>query len=257
MDQKDTFPMPPPINIGGLSVWNEKIQGTKIPGVTRVPLTEIITYFKGNTQKLRGLDLGSGQGRSTQLLKDSSPGSNIIALDLSYKGLVLTKTEKKVQAKAENLPFAPESFDFVSICGVMTNIVDENPTKAIELRRQVLKNVFSVIKSGGCVVISDFGSEHLLDKYPVNYKRHALITGENGTIAILKNGENFIGKSDEQIAAMKGTENIERYAHHFTPKELITLLQNAGFIVDQYTVELAKTPNGKKPIENIIILAKK
>jgi len=243
--------------VGGLSVWNEQLRGKNIQGSTRVPVREIIDYFQGNTKNLRGLDLGSGQGRSTKILKDSLIGSNITALDLSTEGLALTETKNRIQAKAEALPFEPESFDFINVCGVMTNLVGETEEEAKALRENVLTGLYDVLKPGGCIVISDFGAEHLLDDYNVNYKRHALITDEQGTIAVLKSGETFVGKSNEEIAAMRGTDVIERYAHHYTPRELAILLQSTGFIVDRYDVEIAQTPKGKKPIENIIMLASK
>lgn len=243
--------------IGGLQAWNEGLRGDEIPGSTRVPVIEIYEHFKGNTNNLKGLDLGSGQGRSTKVLKEKLKGSDITALDLSTEGLKLTETENRIQALGQELPFEQDSFDFVNVCGVMTNLVSESPENAVRLRGKVLKGLFNVIKPGGCVVISDFGANHEIDDYDVNYDRHALITGEKGTIAVLKSGENFVGKNNEEVAAMKGTKAIERFAHHFTPGEMSDLLQNAGFTVEKYSVEVGQTPKGKKSIENLIVVGKK
>lgn len=243
--------------VGGTRVWNEGIPGKDIPGSTRIPVAEIDRFFQGNTNNLQGLDLGSGKGRSAKVLEASLRGSTITALDLSLEGLRLTETKNKVQAQAEDLPFPPNRFDFVNVCGVLTNLVDENPKTAQQLRTSVVSGLYRVIKPGGCVVISDFGSEHLLDAYDVNYERHALITGERGTIAVLKSGENFIGKSNEAIAAMKGTSAIVRYAHHYACREVVDLLHKAGFNVLTCTIEIAQTPTGHRPIDNLIVLAKK
>ena len=128
---------------------------------------------------------------------------------------------------------------------------------AQQLRTSVVSELYRVIKPGGCVAISDFGSDHYLDAYDVNHERHALITGERGTIAVLKSGENFTGKSNEAIAAMKGTSAIVRYAHHYALRELINLVQAAGFTFLTGTIELTQTPTGQKPIDNLIVLAKK
>jgi len=245
------------VEVSGLAVWNHRIDGEKIPGSTRVPVAEIFAYFGGKVNGLRGLDLGSGRGRSTAILEGCLEGSRITALDLSFSGLTLTQVSDKIQARAEELPFRQQSFDFVNVCGVMTNIVDNDPLVALEMRKKVLSNIFRVVKTGGCVVVSDFGAEHLFDGYNVDYRRHSLITGEIGTIAVLKNGESFIGKSDEEVAAMRNTGVIERYAHHYKPEELILLLMEAGFVIQRYSIEKAQTPVGKKPIENIIILAAK
>jgi len=56
---------------------------------------------------------------------------------------------------------------------------------------------------------------------------------------------------------MKGTSAIERYAHHYTPSELMDLIKNAGFDLRKYSVETVQTPIGNKTIENIIMLAEK
>jgi SAM-dependent methyltransferase len=256
-DATETVPGVTKQQVGGISVWNESFRGAEIPGSTRVPVREINDFFKGETENLKGLDVGSGNGRSTKVLKEFLKGSDVVALDLSHEGLFLTETKRKVQAKAEELPFRPDAFDFINVCGVMTNIVDEDPNKAQELRAKVMSSLYSVLKPGGCIVISDFNADHLLDNYPVNYDRHALITKEHGTIAVLKNRETFIGKGNEEIAALRGTDKIERYAHHYSPKELVGLMQDAGFNVQKYSVEVAQTPKGNRPIENIVILAEK
>jgi len=243
--------------IGGIHVWNESIPGKDIPGSTRIPVDEIHRFFQGNTSALQGLDLGSGKGRSTKVLETSLPGSTITALDLNLDGLRLTETKSKVQAQAENLPFPSNRFDFVTLCGVMTNLVDENPKTSQQLRAGVVSELYRVIKPGGCVAISDFGSDHFLDAYNVNYERHALITGERGTIAVLKSGENFTGKSNEAIAAMKGTGAIVRYAHHYALREIIDLLHKAKFNFLTCAIELTQTPAGQRPIDNLIVIAKK
>lgn len=243
--------------IGGLRHWNN-ISGERIPGSTRIPIKEINEYFQGSVQGLVGLDLGSGGGRSTKELNQFFPKCGIIALDLCHSGLLRTpQVNGRVQGRAEELPFKKDAFDFVNVCGVMTNIVDRDAKNAKELRERVLKGLWLIMKPGGCLVISDFSAEHMIDDYPVNYDRHVLITGERGTIAVLKSGETFQGKSNEEVTAMKGTLAVERFAHHYTPRELIELLKNADFSVLRYSVENALTPKGKRPIENIIITAMK
>jgi len=245
------------VEVSGMAVWNRLIKAENIPGSTRVPVSEIFRYFDGKINGLRGLDLGSGRGRSTKILTELLPGSSITALDLSHSGLKLTEVHDRVQGRAEELPFLDGSFDFVNVCGVMTNIVNIDPAIAREMRKKVLSNLYSIIKPGGCVVISDFGAEHLFDGYGVNYVRHFLITGEMHTIAVLKSGENFAGKSDNDVVAMRGTGAIERYAHHYTLREMTELLKNAGFNVCKCSIETTETPVGKKTIENIIVLAEK
>lgn len=241
-------------HVDGQEIW-KTIKGIQIPGSTRTPIIEISNFFKRKTGGLIGLDLGSGKGRSTHELQQLS-GTSITAADLSISGLRETDAGSRVQANAERLPFADLSYDFVNLCGVMTNLVAENPEQSISLRKKVLNEVARVLKKNGCVVISDFSSLHLFDGYDVSYPRHALITGEMGTIAVLKKGTTFAGLSDHEVAALKNTDAIQRYAHHYSPAELIVLVQNSGLEVVQYTIELGKTPSGNA-IENIILVAKK
>lgn len=242
------------VEVGGLKVWKEVKQ---IPGATNVPANEIKEFFGGETEGLLGLDVGSGEGRSTEILQSALSKAEIIPFDLSFEGLSKTRSADKVQARAEEMPFPKERFDFINLCGVMTNLVGRNPESAKQLRERVIESLYRVLKPGGCLAISDFGADHIFDDYRVNYERHALITGEPGTVAVLRSGENFIGKSDEEVAAMKGTNKIVRYAHHYTTQELVDLVASQGFKVRKCTIDLATTPVGKKQIENLIVLAEK
>ncbi|MCB9800938.1 MAG: class I SAM-dependent methyltransferase [Pseudomonadales bacterium] len=242
--------------VNGLDVWNGQIKSERIPGSSRVPFIEIARFFEGKTQGKVGLDLGSGKGRSTSVLKEALAGISLTALDLSLSGLQSTQVENRVQATAEVLPFSDEVFDFINVCGVFTNLVAHTPIESLKLRAQVMSELSRVLKKDGCLVISDFSALHQFDSYKVNYNRHALITQEYGTIAVLRHGENFVGKTDDDLRAMRGTDAIERFAHHYTPDEFIRLI-NASFLkMQSYTVELGQTPSGND-IENIILTISK
>lgn len=243
--------------ISGPKVW-QKFEGRSIPGSTRVPYEELIEAFKGKTKGLFGLDLGSGSGRSTEVLKKKL-NCEMAALDLSLSGLQATSsTEKKTQASGVTLPFKENTFDFVNMNGVMTNIVDRNPARANKFREQITEEVFRCLKNGGVLTVADFCADHVLTGYPVNYRKHHLITGELGTIAVFDPDQKitFSGKSDQEVAYLTESPYLVRFAHHYYPQELIQLFQNAGFSVERYTIEIGKTPS-RTPIENIILVAKK
>lgn len=134
----------PPIS--GIEVWGE--YEDRIPGTTRVPVKELQEVLKDTRGKI-GLDLGCGSGRSTTILKEGL-GCKVVALDLSLTGLGATlATKEKVQARGEALPFENETFDFVNLCGVMTNLTERNPSKAQKIRNNLAKETFRCLKEGG------------------------------------------------------------------------------------------------------------
>lgn len=118
--------------------------------------------------------------------------------------------------------------------------------------------LYRCLKKGGYLIISDFCADHYLTEYLVNYRRHFLITGEYGTIAVFDSSKKitFKGLTDEQIKELGGSPYLVRFAHHYTPEELIGLSKEAGFKVLKYSVEIGKTPSGNE-IENIVLVAKK
>lgn len=242
--------------ISGIDVW-QKIEGKAIPGSSRVPSDEISDYFGGKTKGLVGLDLGSGSGRSTEVLKKTL-GCKVYALDLSSRGLKNTDTEVKVQATGEALPFPNNHFDFVYLCGVMTNIASRIPETSEINRRQVASEILRTLKPGGIVAVSDFSSDHSLTHYPVNYERHKLITNEYGTIAVFDSKQKitFRGKTDDEVKALADSPYLVRFAHHYSFKELTQLFESVGFENPKHSIELGATPSGT-PIENIIFVASK
>ncbi len=242
-------------SITGRSVW-EKFKG-QIPGTTRVPgneLKELLGKAKGKV----GLDLGCGSGRSTAVLKKEL-NCELVALDLSLPGLkTVESTKKRVLARGEALPFENATFDFVNVCGVMTNLTDRDPQKAQAMRDNLAQEAFRCLKKGGVLVVSDFSARHALSGYPVNYDRHKLITGERGTIAVFdpKAKITFEGLTNEEVKQLGHSEHLERFAHHYLPEELISIFQNAGFQALKYTIEIRQTPS-RTPIDTIILAAVK
>jgi len=230
------------------------INQKEIPGSTRIPVEEI-RKLKGDS-KITILDLGSGEGRSTQTLKENFPLAQVIAFDLCKKGLLNIDEglADKVQGTILKLPFKEESADVVVLCGVMTNLTDKDPQLAIQARQDAIREVARVLKPGGICIISDFSREHQLSGYPVNYERHRLITGELGTIAVFDPDAKitFVGKSDEEVISLKNSSSLKRYAHHYFPEELIELGKKNNLVVVKHTIELGKTPSGN-PIDTIVI----
>lgn len=215
--------------------------------------------FGPHINEINFLDIGSGSGRSTKQLREIGI-NKVVALDLSHQGLILTNaTPLKFNASAEFLPFADDTFDGMNLCGVMTNLTDRDPEVGKKLRLDVAKQIFRCLKKGGFLFLSDFCSEHYLTDYPVNYKRRALITKEEGTIAVFNPNAvvSFVGLSDNDVVKLGQDEKkLMRFARHYSPKELIELFGSVGVSIQSYTIEVGKTPSGT-PIENIILVARK
>lgn len=233
------------------SFWMDQ---KEIPGSTRIPVEEI-RKLKGDS-KITILDLGSGEGRSTQALKENFPLAQVVAFDLCKKGLLNTNESvaDRVQGTILKLPFKKESADVAVLCGVMTNLTDKDPEVATQARQAAIQEITRVLKPGGMCVISDFAREHQLSGYPVNYERHQLITGEFGTIAVFDPDAKitFVGKSDEEVASLKNSSYLRRFAHHYSSEELIELGKKNGLSAVKYTVELGKTPS-ENPIDTVVM----
>lgn len=240
--------------------WQALQNGESIPGSTRVPTFEIQRYLfeqgmEQNGQGLRMADLGSGGGRSTARIKEVLPRASIVALDLSNPGLAATtSTDLRTQGDISLLPLETESVDIVAMCGVLTSLASSDKLIALDLRARVAKEIHRVLKPNALLVISDFKRPHDLTHYPVNYYRHALITGEVGTIAVFDPTAHvsFRGLTDTQVAQYKDSQLINRFAHHFSPEELLELFCTNGFKVDRYSVERGSTPSGTS-IDTIVL----
>jgi len=241
--------------------WQEVVEGDKIPGSTRVPVFEISRHFASINKEVGDqgeriiVDLGSGSGRSTEVLQKSFPGVDVVALDLSLSGLQQTEwVDKKIAASVDSLPLADSSVDVFSMCGVMTNLVDRDPEISKEIRKKTAQEIKRCLKEGGMCVISDFVRPHNLSGYPADYGRHSLITNEEGTIAVFDPSKKITFKnlSDGEVEALTNSPDLQRFAHHYKPEELIKIFQGEGLKATAYSIEIGNTPSGT-PIDTIIL----
>ena len=109
----------------------------------------------------RVLDLGSGTGTLTILIKQTNPGSEVVGLDADPRALALSQT-KAAAAGAEvrfdhglafRLPHGKNSFDRVVSSLVFHHLSPEN-------KAATLREVFRVLRPGGELHILDFGKPH-------------------------------------------------------------------------------------------------
>ena len=111
----------------------------------------ILTKIQGNTV----LDLASGTGILSEMIKDSSEAVQVLSLDLSFEYVKISKNRRKIQsvvnANAEILPFRNKSCD----C-----IVSSYLAKYVDIDKMVAE-ISRVITPNGIIVFHDFS-------YPTN-----------------------------------------------------------------------------------------
>jgi demethylmenaquinone methyltransferase/2-methoxy-6-polyprenyl-1,4-benzoquinol methylase len=97
------------------------------------------------------LDIACGSGRLTAELARAAPGGHVTGLDFSRQMLREARAAYPplafVQGDALHLPFAPASFDAVSIAFGLRNLTDP---------QRGLKEMLRVTKSGGRAVVLEF-----------------------------------------------------------------------------------------------------
>lgn len=167
------------------------------------------------------LDLGCGNGlMMSEVLKQGS--KKYIGLDNSLKLIALAKKrytkeikEKKVKFEvgdATKLPFDKNSFDFIFSFAVMHHI----PSKELQLK--FLSEIFNTLKAGGKAVVVNWNL--LNGRF---YKKFKVEEQLSNTSISYDYGDLYI--------PWKATSNnnVLRYIHIFSKKELTELAKEAGF----------------------------
>ncbi len=102
------------------------------------------------------LDLGCGTGISSRPFAARLPEARIVGLDMLPPMLHYARRKARrkrlsnlvfVRATAENLPFAPASFDVVNCCGALHNFDDLD---------RALSGVMRVLRSGGRFTVATY-----------------------------------------------------------------------------------------------------
>lgn len=170
------------------------------------------------------LDLGCGNGRLIEILKDKN--IDYFGIDFSEK-LIETAREDYPEAKfqvadALNLPFPENFFDKVISIRVLPHI----PSK--EFRLQFLREVKRILRPEGLLILTAW---YL---YGFSNKKNFLSMLKNAFLKI-------IGKSklDFGDALVPWDKKVMRYYHYFTKRELEKLVEESDFEVK----EICATPH--------------
>ncbi|MGM0439036.1 MAG: class I SAM-dependent methyltransferase [Patescibacteria group bacterium] len=191
--------------------------GDKFSNTRHKPWQEFEFLFEDIPQKAKVLDLGCGNGRFFDALKEKQV--DYIGLDKSEK-LILKAKDKFPEANFEigdglNMPFADDYFDYVFSIAVLHHMPSE------ETRVQFLKEVKRVLKKNGEVRLSVWNLINAKKSiYFKNFKEKA---------------EGKIGFRDAFIPWKnnKGKVVTERYYHFFKENELKKIAKKAGLKVEK------------------------
>jgi len=180
---------------------------------------EILSQYISNGDIV--LDLGCGNGRSLEILKEKK--IDYFGLDVSKKLIEIAK-KKYPQNRFEvgdilKLPYPDNFFDKVLAIRILHHI----PSKEFQL--QALQEIKRILKPGGLLILTVWNAWG--SKYKINLLRMM-------KYAILR----IIGRSkldfgDALIPWWRVSEKIERYFHFFTKNELKKLVKETGFRVEK------------------------
>ncbi len=198
------------------------------------PWPELTAVFQGYVKEGdKVLDVGCGNGRLLDLFKDKMV--NYLGIDNSEEQIKEAKKkypkESFLVADASDLPFSDNFFDKVFLVAVFHEI------PSLKFRQQVLKETRRVLRDKGLLFLSVWDLRNrigLILKY-----------------SFLK----MIGRSklDWKDVFIPWNNKIERYYHVFSKKEIIKLVEDAGFSIVR--TGIAKKETGKKA--NIFLIAEK
>ena len=110
------------------------------------------SFFKDLNISGMVLDVGVGSGRTSYLLSEIFPDTNIHTLDISQRTLRRIKIENRIQGSALNLPFPDQCFDFVISIGCLHHTPDA---------RKGFSECSRVLKTGGGIAVALYNSWNL------------------------------------------------------------------------------------------------
>jgi len=204
---------------------------------TRNKIWPEFEYFKGylaNGQDI--LDLGCGNGRLLELLKDYK--INYLGIDFSEKLIDEAKASKPnfnfIVGDILDLNLK-EKYDLVFLVATLHHIPSQR------LREKVLLNVKSVLKPNGKLLMTNWNLwQKRYLKYIIKYTLLKISESENGIAGILPE------ELDLQDVFIPWQKKYQRYIHAFTENNIASLLKKTGF-------EIIKNVSNSR---NIITVAK-
>jgi ubiquinone/menaquinone biosynthesis C-methylase UbiE len=190
---------------------------------------EFISDYAGNNDRI--LDLGCGNGRLSELFRVKAV--DYYGVDFSQKLIDIARERyphlKFQVADALNLPFPSNFFDKVFSIAVLHHI----PSK--ELRLQFLKETKRILRPKGLVILSVWNFSFF----------------KNLNFLIKSISLKFRKNMDFGDAFILWGNDLLRYVHVFSEKEIKSLFQKSGFKI----VEVRTIKRGKGKERNLLVIA--
>jgi len=203
-------------------------------------LEELVKFVKPEQNIL---DAGCGNGRLYQLLKNK----NIKYLGIDNSDALISEAKTKYQfgnfrqMDLLDLHFETETFDIVFCIAALQHI----PSK--ELRLQVLKDFHHILKPNSYLLMTNWNLWQAKYFWQTLKYSFSSIAGKHRELDI----------KDVYMPWKARFGVVDRYYHAFTKKELASLLEQAGFKVEeQYYVKKGERSNWWNGF-NLITIAKK
>ncbi len=207
---------------------------------TRYKIWPEFEYFKGYLEKGQDiLDVGCGNGRLLELLKEYNP--NYLGIDFSQK--LIDQAKKKWPdynfqiGDALDLSSLSQKFDIVFLIASLHHIPSQ------KLRIKVLRNVYSVLKPNGKLLMINWNLwQKRYLKYIIKYSLMKMSQPAKEIIEGVK-ARNL----DLQDVFIPWQRKYLRYVHAFTELNISRLMKKTSF-------EIIKNVSNKR---NIITVAEK
>jgi len=179
-----------------------------------IPLpTKFVGFLRGK-EVSNILDVGCGYGRACFFLNENN--YDVFGIDIDRTQIEMALEEKKARYKnvridfligdARKLGFSSSTFDGCIVMGTL-NLVSKVD------RYEVIQEIYRILKPSGYLFVEEFRQTWENPVYSKRYREDLAISGEIGTFTV---------KDD--------SGKILFLSHHFTQKELSTLLADFNII---------------------------
>lgn len=207
--------------------WNQ-FSGKAIPG--SIPLQPI--FFEKILPGHSLVDIGCGAGRVCFDLLKRGYGpitgfdQNEDGIRIAHERLSGMEVDPSCRCKFERRDalqtgFEDQAFDAGVILAMLTTLTSP------ENRLQVLREARRIIRPGGGIYLTEFMQTW---HHPLYYERYLRGERETGILG------SFFAKDKSGSIALQ--------AHHFTERELVDLLREAGFTIEYWEYRKVRTQTG-------------